>query len=252
MLNACRLEDLEPVELLGGVLERRHLEADEGAHSSATPSQHVTHLGRLRPPGAGNWAGRTDGSKPSRSRCDADGPSPAHRSPTPAASTSTLSPGVESRTRGTTRPGVDGVRPAGVPAGRRRRQAHAAEEAARRRLGRVEVAVGVDPQEPHVGHAARHGGQRGDADRAVGGGQQRSSPDPRTSSASSSGGLGERPSAPARDGSVRPGARRAWRQPRSLQRAAPGPEPARRPAPGPRAAPRAVGHAVGRPARRPG
>ena len=69
--------------------------------------------------------------------------------------------------------GIDRRAPARLPAPARGRQAHAAEEPARRGLGRVEVAVRVDPQHAHARHQPRDGRQRRDADRAVGGGQQR-------------------------------------------------------------------------------
>ena len=72
--------------------------------------------------------------------------------------------------------GVERRLEAGVPAPAGRGQAHAAEEPARRRLGRVEVAVRVEPQDAHVGHVAHDGLERGHADRAVRRGQDREAP----------------------------------------------------------------------------
>ena len=93
---------------------------------------------------------------------------------TPVVSTSTRSPASRSRTpHMSTRAGSS---EGSKPASQRPQdggQAHAAEEAARRRLGRVGVAVGVEPQHADVGRVADDGLERRHADRAVRGRQDR-------------------------------------------------------------------------------
>ena len=64
-------------------------------------------------------------------------------------------------------------REARVPQADRRAQAHPAQEAARRRLGRVGVPVRVEPHDPHVRDVLDDGGERRQADRAVRGRQHR-------------------------------------------------------------------------------
>ena len=63
-----------------------------------------------------------------------------------------------------------------VPAPAGGGEAHAAEEAADRRVGGVEVAVGVEPEDPRLRHVAEDGRQRRHADRAVGREQHRAQP----------------------------------------------------------------------------
>ena len=61
----------------------------------------------------------------------------------------------------------------GIPLPRGCRQAHAAEVAAARRARRVEVAVGVQPEDPRVGPVAAHRRERGHGHGAVGSQQHR-------------------------------------------------------------------------------
>ena len=136
-----------------------------------------------RPPGAGTAAGKCSGSSTSRSRCTNTGaPSSAFLAATSVStvlapitvawlrSSSSRSPGSRSRTpASTTLLGRHGVAQAGVPLAAVRRPG-TCRRGSRCRvvLGRVVVAVRVEPQDARVGAVADRGGQRRHGHRAVG------------------------------------------------------------------------------------
>ena len=232
-----RRHQLGPARALGGVLRRLeggHLEPDDVALARDVAQQRAQARCRCSPCGTANCDGQdvrvehveVEVHVDASARAGAGTTSDGRALPTPAVSTSTRSPASRSRTPHiSTRAGSSARLEARVPAPAGRRQAHAAEELARRRLGRVEVAVRVEPQHVHVGRVADDGLERRHADRAVRGGQDREarrpSACPRPGRRPRAGSRASRAGRPRRSRSAarracRPGARR-------------GPAPARAP-----------------------
>ena len=136
--------------------------------SSGSAASAASSCSQLHPPSTGNDAGISDGSSTSRSRWTKTGPVVGAPSWTPWASISSRSSASMSRTPTRwTASRVHREVHARVPDAARGGQRHAPEEAAGRRVGGVEVGVGVQPGHADAGVALGHRGQRRDRQVAV-------------------------------------------------------------------------------------